>query len=65
MEHFFYENRLPVITNFQEPWADMCKRFKDTDYKPVIKLEKKLQQYFQTIVKVYLPKDVLAMCQTP
>ena len=46
MEHFFFENRLPVITNYQEPWTDMCKKFKDNDYKSVVKLEKKMQQYF-------------------
>ena len=65
MEHFFYENRLPVITNYQESWVEMCKKIRDNDFKSVVKLEKKLQQYFQTIVKVYLPKDVLTMCPSP
>jgi len=40
-------------------------KIKDGDFSKKANFEQKLSQYFQSIVKLYLPKDVLNTCVTP
>lgn len=50
--------------SWEENWDQICKKA-PSDFKQLAKLEKKLQVYFQTIVKVYFPNGILQSCKTP
>jgi hypothetical protein len=50
--------------SWEENWDQICKKA-PSDFKQQAKLEKKLQVYFQTIVKVYFPNGILQSCKTP
>lgn len=65
MQNFFSENKIPKV-NFEDPWDKICKNIPNSDFNKTVKMEKRLQQYFQTIVKIYLPKNILTeKCLTP
>ena len=59
MENFLLENKIANIANYDEEWEPFVKRIKESDFNRLDKFETKLVQYFQVVVKVYLPRDVL------
>ena len=65
MQNFLSENKIPKV-NYEDPWDKICKNIPNSDFNKVVKMEKRIQQYFQTIVKIYLPKNILTeKCLTP
>ena len=59
--NFLEEQRLSnVITNFDGKWSNQVRR-----HMKVAALEEKLTTYFQQVVRIYLPKDILSLCETP
>ena len=49
-----------MITDFDKKWTIQARR-----YLRLPALEEKLLAYFQATVRVFLPKDVLTLCETP
>lgn len=65
MQNFFCENKIPMFS-YEDPWDKICQKIPISDFNKTVKMEKRLQQYFQSTVKIYLPKDVLTQqCPTP
>jgi len=54
LQHFFEDNKIE-IEGFDEQWPKSV-------YK---QLEQKVQLYFQDNLKIYLPKDIFRLCETP
>ena len=65
MENFFHENKIVKVTEYDERWEPQLIKIKDSDFNRKSNFEQKLSQYFQSIVRIYLPKDVLNTCVTP
>ena len=65
MANFLKENKILTVTDYDERWEPQLLRIKDNDFHKKSFFEQKLSQYFQSIVKIYLPKDVLNTCVTP
>ena len=65
MQNFFAENKITCITDYNETWVNLVKKIKDSDFNKVPKMDKKLTQYFHLTVKIYLPKNILIVCDTP
>lgn len=65
MANFLKENKILTVTDYDERWEPQLLRIKDSDFHKKSFFEQKLSQYFQSIVKIYLPKDVLNTCVTP
>jgi len=55
------ENKLDkLFTNYDDKWLErVTKVMKRSEF------EQRLLKYFQTTVKIFLPSDILALCETP
>ena len=61
--NFLKTNNLSrVILNFEHTWISQIKSAKRI---PKKEFEQKLVEYFQSQVKVYLPSNILEICETP
>ena len=65
MANFLKENKIVTVTDYEDRWEPQLIKIKDSDFNKKANFEQKLSQYFQSIVKIYLPKDVLNTCVTP
>lgn len=63
LTHFLKENKFDrIFINWEHTWSSQLntlKRISNRDF------EQKLTEYFQTVVKIYLPKDILNIADTP
>ena len=60
LANFLKEKELTaVIHDWDEKWDNMVKK------KDKVEFEHKLTEYFQSVVKIYFPKDILQLCETP
>jgi N-glycosylase/DNA lyase len=64
MKNFLAESKI-TINDYDDTWDNLLRKIKDSDFNKTSKFEVKLVQYFQTIVRIYLPKDILTTCLTP
>ena len=59
--NFLEENKLSqAVTDFDATWTSQIKRKISKQA-----LEDKLTAYFQGVVKIFLPKEILKLCETP
>jgi len=49
-----------VVTNFDKNWDSQVRR-----HMRLPALEEKLTAYFQQVVRIFLPRDILNLCETP
>jgi len=61
LANFLQENKLDkVFMNYDDKWLDRVpKVMKRSEF------EQRLLKYFQTTVKLFLPSDILTLCETP
>ena len=61
MYNFIIENKLErAIIDYNEKWdVQTAKVIRKSEF------ESKLISYFQTTVKLFLPNDILQLCETP
>ena len=66
LQNFIREHKCQTcITDFNDKWESQILRHKDNDYHKIKFFEKALTHYFQQVVRIYLPKDILNICPTP
>jgi len=61
LNNFLQEKKLAhLVTDFNERWEVQSKKAMGKK-----SLEEKLTKYFQDTVKLYLPIEILTLCETP